>query len=459
MENLIKCSSIKHSEINALYYCQECNVYMCNKCSNFHSELLSNHHIYELGKDKKEIFTGLCKEKEHKIELKFYCKTHNVLCCAACITKIKGEGNGQHTDCDVCFIKDIEKEKRTKLKESIKYLEEFSNEIENSINELKKLYEKINEDKEELKMKVSNIFTKIRNSINEREDELLSDIDKEYNNFLFKEDIIKQNEKIPNKIKSSLEIGKEIDNKWNEKDKLKNINDSINIENEIIKIKMTKENLNKSFLIKDLEFNFEEEDKINKFLEEIKNFGKIIKENKLYISNLDSSLIINNNKEYIKILKNWINPNKNLKSELLYRLSRDGKELSKFHELCDDKGPTLTLFQIDDGNKGGIYTPLSWDTKSHFKKDKETFMFNLNKNEKYKKIDEKNASIFCTKDYGPWTYSFGFYKDNSMKKIEHIGSRINAAYENGSNILLNNSTNSKCFDVIDVEVYKIIFNN
>ena len=46
-----------------------------------------------------------------------------------------------------------------------------------------------------------------------------------------------------------------------------------------------------------------------------------------------------------------------------------------------------------------------------------------------------------------------------MKKIEHIGSRINAAYENGSNILLNNSTNSKCFDVIDVEVYKIIFNN
>jgi hypothetical protein len=204
MENLIKCSSIKHSEINALYYCQECNVYMCNKCSNFHSELLSNHHLYELGKDKKKIFTGLCKEEEHKIELKFYCKTHNVLCCAACITKIKGEGNGQHTDCEVCFIKDIEEEIKNKLKENIKYLEEFSNEIENSINELKKIYEKINKDKEELKMKISNIFTKIRNSINEREDQLLSDIDNEYKNLFFKEDIIKLSEKLPNEV--NLEI-------------------------------------------------------------------------------------------------------------------------------------------------------------------------------------------------------------------------------------------------------------
>ena len=409
---------------------------MCNKCSNYHSELLSSHHKYELNKDKKEIFTGLCKEEKHKNVFQYYCKTHNILCCSSCITKIKGEGNGQHSDCEVCFIKDIEGEKKNKLKENIKYLEEFSNDFENTINELKKLYEKINEDKEQLKMKISNIFTKIRNSINEREDKLLSDIDNEYNNLLFKEDIIKQSEKLPNEIKNSLEIGKELDNKWNENEKLKNINECINIENNIKKIKIIKENINKYNLLKDTGFKFEEEDKINKFIEQISIFGKIIKENKLNISNLDNSLIINNNKEYIKILENWINPNKNIKSELLYRLSRDGKEVSKFHELCDDKGPTLTLFQIDDGNKGGIYTPLSWDIKTINKKDKETFMFNLNKNEKYRKNDEKTISIFCQKDYGPWTYCFGFYK--SMKIIEQ-GSSINNAYEKGSNILQNNS--------------------
>jgi len=459
MENLIKCSSTKHGEINAICYCQECNVYMCNKCSNFHSELLSNHHKYELNKDKDEIFTGLCKEEKHKIILQYYCKTHNVLCCSSCITKIKGEGNGQHTDCDVCFIKDIEEEKKNKLKENIKYLEEFFNEIENTINELKKLYEKINEEKEELKMKISNIFTKVRNSLNEREDKLLSDIDNEFDNLFFKEDIIKQCEQLPKLIKHSLGIGKEIDNKWNENEKLKNINECINIENENRKIKMIKENINKSNLIKDIKFSFEEEDKVNKFLEQIKNFGKIVKENKLNSSILDDSLIINNNKEYIKTLKFWINPSKNINSELLYRLSRDGKELSKFHELCDDKGPTLTIFQIDDGNIGGIYTPLSWDIKSSSKKDKETFMFNLNKNEKYNKINNNVISILCSKDYGPWTYNFGFYKSFSMKKIKHNGLCINDAYEKGCNILLNNTNELKIFDVNEVEVYKIIFDN
>jgi len=129
-------------------------------------------------------------------------------------------------------------------------------------------------------MKISNIFTKIRNSINEREDKLLSDIDNEYNNLLFKEDIIKQSEKLPNEIKNSLEIGKELDNKWNENVKLKNINECINIENNIKKIKIIKENINKYNLVKDMGFKFEEEDKINKFIEQISIFGKIIKENK-----------------------------------------------------------------------------------------------------------------------------------------------------------------------------------
>lgn len=63
---------------------------------------------------------------------------------------------------------------------------------------------------------------------------------------------------------------------------------------------------------------------------------------KALIKNLDS-LIINGNKDYNKTLKNWINPNLNIKAELLYRLTRDGKEYRTFHQLCDNKGPTLVL--------------------------------------------------------------------------------------------------------------------
>ena len=48
----------------------------------------------------KEIFTGYCKEEKHNNELSFFCRTHNQLCCAACLSKITKKGNGQHADCE-----------------------------------------------------------------------------------------------------------------------------------------------------------------------------------------------------------------------------------------------------------------------------------------------------------------------------------------------------------------------
>ena len=120
MENNKKCTLKKHEDINAISYCQECKIFMCNKCENHHSELFQNHNVYKLDKDISEIFTGFCKERNHLEKLEFFCKDHNSLCCASCISKIKREGKGQHTDCNVCNIEDIKDEKKNKLKENFK---------------------------------------------------------------------------------------------------------------------------------------------------------------------------------------------------------------------------------------------------------------------------------------------------------------------------------------------------
>jgi len=207
-----KCSSKKHSEIDAISFCVDCNIFMCNKCLNYHNEILENHHKYNLSENFEEIFTGICKEENHKKELIYYCKTHNILCCVACISKIKSGGNGQHSDCNVCSIDDIKDEKKNILKENISNLEEFSKTIENSINELKQILEKINKDKEELKMEIIQKFTKMRSAINEREDKILSEIDSKFNDLFCQEgdDIIKKSEKFPEKIKNSLIKGKQI---------------------------------------------------------------------------------------------------------------------------------------------------------------------------------------------------------------------------------------------------------
>ena len=121
MQNRIKCSLEEHKEIKAISYCPECRNYMCNKCEKTHSSFLKNHHPYFLNKEE-EIFTGFCKEKNHS-ELKYFCKNHNVLCCVACIAKLNKKGEGQHKDCDICYIEEIKDEKKNKLKENIKLLE------------------------------------------------------------------------------------------------------------------------------------------------------------------------------------------------------------------------------------------------------------------------------------------------------------------------------------------------
>ena len=182
MENKIKkCSSKDHSEIDSSTYCNICKVYMCNKCENFHSKLFQTHKIYGVNQNNEEIFTGLCKEENHSIKLKYFCKNHNKLCCAACLSKIKDMEYGQHKDCDVCIIEEIKFEKKDKLKDNIKYLNDLSNTINKSIENLNKLYEKMKEDKEKLKLEIQKIFTKLRNELNEREDKLLLDVDEKFN--------------------------------------------------------------------------------------------------------------------------------------------------------------------------------------------------------------------------------------------------------------------------------------
>ena len=304
-----KCSSNKHSNIDAIFYCKECKKYFCNKCQNFHSDFFEKHTLINLEKDDPDnIFIDICKEQNHPNKLDFYCKNHNVLCCAACCMKLKDDIYGKHKDCDVCFIKDIKVEKKNKLKENINLLEEMSKNFEKNLNELKNLYEKIIANKEELKLNIQKIFTKIRNSLNEKEDKLLLEVDEKYNEIFLKEDLIKQTEKLPNKIKISLEIGKKLNEDWNENNLSAKISECINVENNIKDLDKLKNNVDKihSDINKEIIYDLDEK-KINEFLEKITNLGNImIKDNDLYnnfdIQSKNSIFTLNNHSKWVYCL-------------------------------------------------------------------------------------------------------------------------------------------------------------
>jgi len=173
--------------------------------------------------------------------------------------------------------------------------------LEKSINDLQIMLNKINEKKEELKITIQKIFTKIRNELNNREDELLLEIDKKFNDKYFNEDIIKEGEKLPNKIKSSLEKGINLDREWNDEDLNNIIYDCIDIENNVSNIKKINENIKMSKLNEKIiiDFHIPNEDNINNILEKIKIFGKF---------GLFQSDIIKNDEDK-KMISDWIKPN------------------------------------------------------------------------------------------------------------------------------------------------------
>ena len=62
------------------------------------------------------------------------------------------------------------------------------------------------------------------------------------------------------------------------------------------------------------------------------------------------------------------------------------------------------------------------------------------------------AKHYC----GPYTIDFGYYSTNSMRSIKFWCSDINGYYENGSGILPNNGENTKEYEILETEVFKII---
>ena len=63
--------------------------------------------------------------------------------------------------------------------------------------------------------------------------------------------------------------------------------------------------------------------------------------------------------------------------KLLYRGSRDGWTFKDFHLRCDLKAPTISLFQISDGDCIGGYTEAQWSSDNKRKRDNKAFLFNL----------------------------------------------------------------------------------
>ena len=444
-----KCSLLEHKEIDAILYCQECKIFMCNKCDNNHSTLFKTHHKYKLDNlNIKDIFTGFCKEENHPDVLEFFCKNHNTLCCSSCLCKIKQKNKGQHFNCEVCIIEEIKEEKKNKLNDNYKYLEDLSKNVEKSINDLKNILEKIGENKEKIKLDIQNIFTKIRTTLNEKEDQLLNEVDNEFNKLYFKEDLIKECEKLPNKIKISLENGKKTIENWkeNENNKLNFlINDCLIIEKNIEYINKLEEirkksNLNNSSKITLLI----QKEEINELINSIKKLELINYANILFPSEILKDKIEDKN-----LIISWL-PQKPNKITLLLNSKIDGDLCKTVIEKCKGKKPTLVVIQTTKDIIFGGYITQEWNDDF---KDEKAFVYSLKTRKKYN-VKEPNYAKYV--QAGNW-WGFGPCKntillcDNCLKRTgNYVG---NKAYDIPQPYELNGG--EQLFSVKSYEIFYI----
>ena len=187
-------------------------------------------------------------------------------------------------------------------------------------------------------------------------------------------------------------------------------------------------------------------------VQDLLNFKKKIeekaKEREKEMNCIDSK-ILQSNENYKKILKEWINPNKEIKTELLYRLSRDGDSMETFYSMCSDASPKIILTKSKDEHIFGAYTTLKFK-KGECKNliDNETFLFSLSKNQKFKKKNEsKNKRDFYSSKSG---LNFGggdfWFTNNTMKSY----------YSNKSYYFLPKNYLPSVVELKELEVFKII---
>ena len=149
---------------------------------------------------------------------------------------------------------------------------------------------------------------------------------------------------------------------------------------------------------------------------------------------------------------------------LCYTASKDGDSAEVFHNKCDFIKNIIVLIKSKNGKKFGGFSTESWEVNTEnqiYKKDKNAFIFSLDKYNSYKIVKPEKA-LYCGKRLGP-IYGTGeifiannFFKNPSYCNEKEVYKSLN--FLGNANIEDNEPlSGEKEFFVEEIEVYKVDF--
>ena len=177
------------------------------------------------------------------------------------------------------------------------------------------------------------------------------------------------------------------------------------------------------------------------------------------------SIILNETEkenEYLQKLYEWTGYKK---MELIYRGTRDGSEGKKFHNKCDNQGPTICLCKNEKGNIFGGYSSISWTSDGNYHSANGSFLFTLTNihgtsPSKFSNTQNYGNAVYHGSSYGP---TFGgnhdLYICNNYLNGKNSYCSLGYSYPDVlgyGNSIFSGDSNSTSFKLKELEVFKLL---
>ena len=146
--------------------------------------------------------------------------------------------------------------------------------------------------------------------------------------------------------------------------------------------------------------------------------------------------------------------------ELLYRGTRDGMSADVFHNKCNNKGPTISLFKNENGYIFGGYASIDWTCYNNYKSAPDSFIFTLTNMYNISPTKFPNSTSTCniydSSSYGP-TFGGGHDIYIGFSSNHTLGFPYTYAdvLGKGYSIFKGDNKNGN-FNLKEIEVFKLI---
>ncbi len=129
-----------------------------------------------------------------------------------------------------------------------------------------------------------------------------------------------------------------------------------------------------------------------------------------------------------------------------------------FHEKCDNKSPTITLFRNNKGNIFGEYLPIPWKSEGGYQNPDTCFIFTLTniydiQPTKFESRKIGNA-VYFDSGYGPCFWDIWICNDFVNNSEAYFGGQFQDTTGKGNSMFTGNTDNIKII-LNEVEVFKL----